>query len=54
LKSLDLQYNQLTALPAEIANLADTLQTLKLNGNPIPVQDRQYYQSLLPNTQIYW
>lgn len=54
LKSLALANNQLTALPASIGNLKSTLQILYLQGNPIPVQDRPYYQSLLPNTQIFW
>jgi len=54
LRSLYLSSNQLTDLPASIANLADTLQRLYLEGNPIPVERRAAIQALLPNTTIYW
>ena len=40
LEKLELSENQLTDLPASIANLADTLQQLDLRGNPIPVERR--------------
>lgn len=54
IQTIYLNNNQLTSLPASIANLADSLNELKLQGNPIPVQDRPYYQSLLPYTNITW
>jgi len=45
--------NQLTELPAEIGKLTN-LTWLWLSDNLIPEDKRKYYQSLLPNTRIYW
>jgi len=54
LERLNLTDNHITNLPASMADLADTLRTLILQGNPIPTNRRAAIQAMLPNTEINW
>jgi len=54
LNTLDLQYNQLTVLPSEIANLKDNLKTLVLTGNNFSQEEKDKIKGWLPNTNIIW
>ena len=51
---IELNNNKLTTLPASFANLADTLQTLDLRGNPIAPQEQARIRAMLPKTKIYF
>jgi len=54
LKTLKLTNCNLSTLPIEIQNLADTLERLYLAGNNFSDVKKQEIQTLLPNTSIYF
>ena len=51
LVNLDIENNQITNLPEEISELS-TLKTLNIKDNPIPPQEIERFEALLPNCTI--
>jgi Leucine-rich repeat (LRR) protein len=52
LKKLDVSGNQLTGLPREISTLANHLEELNIQRNPIPPEEIQWLEEAMPSTQI--
>ena len=51
---LDLRNNRLKKLPESIAQLADNLQELFLEGNPLSNEEKIRIRQWLPKTSVYF